>query len=76
MNKQLDFSFMKDLTDKVKATVRFGKVPKIVTMHDVDKIIGPRGDGAVDAYERGILSPSEDFEDSGEYCSFDCHEYY
>ena len=54
--KQLTFPFDNPVRvgRHMQAVVRCGRLPDITTMHDIDKIIGPHGDGARDAFDRDM----------------------
>ena len=48
----------------IRVGIRVGVLSGIVTRHDIDRIVQPRGEGAVEAFERDISSSFAD-EDSG-----------
>ena len=45
-----------------------GKLPSIITRHDINKLCMPIGDGAIDAFERDIET---DYCDSGDWSDYD-----
>lgn len=72
--KQLTFPFDNPVRvgRHMQAVVRCGRLPAITTMHDIDKIIGPHGDGARDAFDRDIsMMDSDDGYDSEGFAGYD-----
>lgn len=62
--QELPFAKPARVGSRVQAVVRCGRMPSIVTLHDIDKIIGPRGEGAQDAFDRDVsMMDRDDFDD-------------
>jgi hypothetical protein len=63
--QQLELPFPKSqrTTRRIKANVRYGKLPSIITLHDIDKIIGPHGDAARDSFDHDVSMFQNDFDE-------------